>query len=51
MIVRDIVTVEKDRFMVNGCKVRVTYSEDREDMEILQRMIHDTLRPEYKESN
>lgn len=29
----------------------VTYSEDGEDMEILQRMIHDTLRPEYKEAN
>ena len=51
MILCDIVSVEKDRYIVNGCKVRVTYSEDGEDMEILQRMIHDTLRPEYKEVN
>ena len=51
MILRDIVSVEKDRYIVNGCKVRVTYSEDGEDMEILQRMILDTLRPEYREAN
>ena len=51
MIVRDITPIAKDYFIVNGCKVKVTYSEDGENMEILQKMIHEALRPEYSKTN
>lgn len=34
--------------IVNGCKVKITYAEDGDSMEVLQKLIHDTLREEAK---
>ena len=50
MVIRDIVPVSKDYFIVNGCKVKVTYSEegDADNMKIIQKLIHEALRPECK---
>ena len=32
----------------DGCKVKITYAEDGDSMEVLQKLIHDTLREEAK---
>lgn len=32
----------------NGCKVKITYAEDGDSMEVLQKLIHDTLCEEAK---
>ena len=31
-----------------GCKVKITYAEDGDSMEVLQKLIHDTLCKEAK---
>lgn len=37
--------------IVNGCNVKITYAEDGDSMEVLQKLIHDTLREEAKNYN
>ena len=44
----NVVPVSKDVYIVNGCKVKITYADDGQSMEILQKLIHDTLREESK---
>lgn len=33
---------------MDGCKVKITYAEDGDSMEVLQKLIHDTLCEEAK---
>lgn len=35
-------------YVVDGCKVKITYAEDGDSMEVLQKLIHDTLCEEAK---
>lgn len=44
----NVVPVSKDSYIVNGCKVKLTYAENGESMEILQKLIHDTIREESR---
>lgn len=44
----NVVSVSKDSYVVNGCKVKLIYAEDGESMEILQKLIHDTIREESR---
>ena len=44
----NVIPVAQDSYIVNGCKVKVTYAEDGDSMEVLQKLIHDTLREEAK---
>ena len=37
--------------VAHGCKVKITYTEDGDSMEVLQKLIHDTLREEAKNYN
>ena len=39
--------MSQDLHIVNGCKVKITYA-DGDSMEVLQKLIHDTLREEAK---
>lgn len=48
MISMNVVSVSQDTYLVNGCKVKITYAEDGDSMEVLQKLIHDTLREEVK---
>ena len=43
-----VTPVAKDSYIVNGCKVKVTYAEDGQSMEILQKLIHDAIREESR---
>lgn len=42
----NVIPISPDSYIVNGCKVKLTYAEDGEKMEALQKMIHDMLRSE-----
>lgn len=42
----NVIPLSSDSYIVNGCKVKLTYAEDGEKMESLQKMIHDMLRKE-----
>ena len=44
----NVIPVAQDSYIVNGCKVKITYAEDGDSMEVLQKLIHDTLREEAK---
>lgn len=44
----NVIPVSQDYFIVNGCKVKISYAEDGDSMEILQKLIHDTIREEAK---
>jgi hypothetical protein len=44
----NVIPVSQDSYIVNGCKVKITYAEDGDSMEVLQKLIHDTLREEAK---
>ena len=47
----NVIPVSQDSYIVNGCKVKITYAEDGDSMEVLQKLIHDTLREEAKNYN
>ena len=51
MVPMNVVPVSQDTYLVNGCKVKITYAEDGDSMEVLQKLIHDTLREEAKDYN
>ena len=38
----NVIPVSQDTYIVNGCKVKITYAEDGDSMEVLQKLIHDT---------
>ena len=55
----NVIPVSQDSYIVNGCKVKITYAEegdslivipaeDGDSMEVLQKLIHDTLCEEAK---
>ena len=44
----NVIPVSQDSYIVNGCKVKITYAEDGDRMEVLQKLIHDTIREEAK---
>ena len=44
----NVIPVAQDLYIVNGCKVKITYAEDGDSMEVLQKLIHDTLCEEAK---
>ena len=46
-----VTPVAKDSYIVNGCKVKITYAEDGQSMEILQKLIHDALCEESQNYN
>ena len=47
----NVIPMSQDSYIVNGCKVIITYAEDGDSMEVLQKLIHDTLREEAKNYN
>ena len=47
----NVIPMSQDSYIVNGCKVKITYAEDGDSMEVLQKLIHDTLREEAKNYN
>ena len=47
----NVIPVSQDLYIVNGCNVKITYAEDGDSMEVLQKLIHDTLREEAKNYN
>ena len=47
----NVIPVSQDSYIDNGCKVKITYAEDGDSMEVLQKLIHDTLREEAKNYN
>ena len=51
MTTMHVIPVSHDSYIVNGCKVKITYAEDGDSMEVLQKLIHDTLREEAKNYN
>ena len=44
----NVIPESQDSYIVNGCKVKITYAEDGDSMEVLQKLIHDTLCEEAK---
>ena len=44
----NVISVSQGSNIVNGCKVKITYAEDGDSMEVLQKLIHDTLCEEAK---
>ena len=44
----NVVHVSEDTYIVNGCKVKLTYAENGERMELVQKIIHDTIRESAK---
>ena len=48
MINLNVISVSQDLYIVNGCKVKITYAEDGDSMEVLQKLIHATLCEESK---
>ena len=47
----NVIPMSQDSYIANGCKVKITYAEDGDSMEVLQKLIHDTLREEAKNYN
>lgn len=37
----NVIPVSQDSYIVNGCKVKITYAEDGDSMEVLQKLIHE----------
>ena len=40
----NVIPVSQDSYIVNGCKVKINYAVDGDIIEVLQKLIHDTLR-------
>ena len=47
----NVIPMSQDSHIGNGWKVKITYAEDGDSMEVLQKLIHDTLREEAKNYN